>query len=346
MANRMVYCTLATVDRRGRPRSRMVHTLVGVDNGSSLVGWVGQHRHADEACSPWERTPFVSCTYWDGVAGVRRAPQSATPSCCSTTPAGGRAGSGSGPCHLHSVTTLRSCRSGRTARRHPTWGVLRLEPWHLRVFPGEFARSGGTGAASARGGTPGTARGQDSDLSSGISSGTLHQPAVDRGGRRARRFVPASNRDPRRGLGVLGRGRRRPRNGTMVEYDALPRVGRGSALAHVGMFPGAIVNSPPGHVSDDRRSPQSTSSADSTPRAARPTAWRSRSPNCGVDRCSARSTGSRRVLRRGRATGGRRAAPPRAGIAGTVAGNRPDDHLGRGVAHRSAGIGRPPARRA
>jgi hypothetical protein len=26
----------------------------------------------------------------------------------------------------------------------PTWGVLRLEPWHLRVFPGEFARSGGT----------------------------------------------------------------------------------------------------------------------------------------------------------------------------------------------------------
>ena len=27
MANRMVYCTLATVDRRGRPRSRMVHTL-------------------------------------------------------------------------------------------------------------------------------------------------------------------------------------------------------------------------------------------------------------------------------------------------------------------------------
>jgi hypothetical protein len=22
--------------------------------------------------------------------------------------------------------------------------VLRLQPWHLRVFPGEFARSGGT----------------------------------------------------------------------------------------------------------------------------------------------------------------------------------------------------------
>ncbi len=27
MANRMVYCILATVDRRGRRRSRIVHTL-------------------------------------------------------------------------------------------------------------------------------------------------------------------------------------------------------------------------------------------------------------------------------------------------------------------------------
>ncbi len=25
----------------------------------------------------------------------------------------------------------------------PAWGVMRLEPWHLRVFPGVFARSGG-----------------------------------------------------------------------------------------------------------------------------------------------------------------------------------------------------------
>ena len=40
MANRIVYCTLATVDRRGRPRSRIVHTLWEWD-GSSLVGWVG-----------------------------------------------------------------------------------------------------------------------------------------------------------------------------------------------------------------------------------------------------------------------------------------------------------------
>jgi hypothetical protein len=25
----------------------------------------------------------------------------------------------------------------------PQWGVMRLEPWRLRVFPGVFARSSG-----------------------------------------------------------------------------------------------------------------------------------------------------------------------------------------------------------
>lgn len=65
MANRMVYCTLATVDRRGRPRSRMVHTLWEWD-GTSPVGWVGS------IVTPMKRAhlrnnPYVSCNYWDGV---------------------------------------------------------------------------------------------------------------------------------------------------------------------------------------------------------------------------------------------------------------------------------------
>src|SRR3954454_5214709 len=65
MANRMVYCTLATTDRRGRPRSRMVHTLWEWD-GAALVGW------ANSIVTPMkrahlERTPYVSCNYWDGV---------------------------------------------------------------------------------------------------------------------------------------------------------------------------------------------------------------------------------------------------------------------------------------
>ncbi|MQA12352.1 MAG: pyridoxamine 5'-phosphate oxidase family protein [Pseudonocardiaceae bacterium] len=65
MANRMVYCTLATVDRRGRPRSRMVHSLWEWD-GTSLVDWVGS------LVTPMKRAhlasnPYVSCSFWDGA---------------------------------------------------------------------------------------------------------------------------------------------------------------------------------------------------------------------------------------------------------------------------------------
>src|SRR5918997_6374416 len=65
MANRMVYCTLATVDRRSRPRSRIVHTLWTWD-GSSLVGWVGSIVTPMKRAH-LQRTPYASCSYWDGV---------------------------------------------------------------------------------------------------------------------------------------------------------------------------------------------------------------------------------------------------------------------------------------
>ncbi len=65
MANRIIYCTLATVDRGGRPRSRMVHTLWEWD-GSSLVGWVGSIVTPMKRAH-LQRTPYVSCNYWDGA---------------------------------------------------------------------------------------------------------------------------------------------------------------------------------------------------------------------------------------------------------------------------------------
>src|SRR5262245_44001739 len=63
-AERVVYCSLATVDRRGRPRSRVVHAVwERTDAGETLVGWVGSRptpfRRAHIA-----RTPFASCFYW------------------------------------------------------------------------------------------------------------------------------------------------------------------------------------------------------------------------------------------------------------------------------------------
>ena len=60
-AQRVVYCSLATVDRRGRPRSRLVHPVWERD-GDGIVGWVGR-RPTRYRRAHLDRTPFVSCFY-------------------------------------------------------------------------------------------------------------------------------------------------------------------------------------------------------------------------------------------------------------------------------------------
>lgn len=62
MAHRIVWCTVATVDSRGRPRTRILHPIWEWD-GEALVGWI-----ATGATSPktkhLARTPEISLTYW------------------------------------------------------------------------------------------------------------------------------------------------------------------------------------------------------------------------------------------------------------------------------------------
>lgn len=63
IAHRIVWCTVATVDGRGRPRSRVLHPYwERVD--ASVTGW------ALTRPTPLKRAhlahrPFVSCSYWD-----------------------------------------------------------------------------------------------------------------------------------------------------------------------------------------------------------------------------------------------------------------------------------------
>jgi len=58
---RIVWCTMATVDRRGRPRSRIVHPI-----WEGAVGWLLTGRASTKA-RDLDRTPFTSLTYWDQV---------------------------------------------------------------------------------------------------------------------------------------------------------------------------------------------------------------------------------------------------------------------------------------
>jgi general stress protein 26 len=56
---RIVWCTMTTVDRRGRPRSRILHPI-----WEGPVCWAATQRHSFKG-KHLARNPYVSLTYWD-----------------------------------------------------------------------------------------------------------------------------------------------------------------------------------------------------------------------------------------------------------------------------------------
>ncbi|MCB1644039.1 MAG: pyridoxamine 5'-phosphate oxidase family protein [Pseudomonadales bacterium] len=56
---RIVWCTFVTVDRRGRPRSRILHPI-----WEGHTGWVATGRHSHKALHI-AGNPWVSLSYWD-----------------------------------------------------------------------------------------------------------------------------------------------------------------------------------------------------------------------------------------------------------------------------------------
>lgn len=132
MAHRIVWCSVATVDAQGRPRSRILHPL-WVFDGTSLVGWIAT------SPTPLKRAhlgahPYTSCNYW--------APNHDT---CTAE------------CATEMLTDDATCERvwqmfvdapepvgydpmiippWRDGPRSDAFAVMRLEPWRLRVMPG------------------------------------------------------------------------------------------------------------------------------------------------------------------------------------------------------------------
>ena len=67
-AHRIVWCTVATVDRRGRPRTRILHPY-WERAGDGVTGWVVTRRSPLKTAH-LARTPYVSCSYWDATHDV------------------------------------------------------------------------------------------------------------------------------------------------------------------------------------------------------------------------------------------------------------------------------------
>ncbi len=131
MAHRIVWCTAATVDAHGRPRSRVLHPIWEWD-GARLVGWVGT------SPTPAKRShlaahPYMSVNYWEPSHDTCVAECRAELVFDDAT----------------RIRVWELFRAGPPPVGYdpaivPGWGsptsdtfaVLRLEPWLLRVFPG------------------------------------------------------------------------------------------------------------------------------------------------------------------------------------------------------------------
>jgi hypothetical protein len=128
VAHRIVWCTVATVDRRNRPRSRVLHPYWEL-TGDGLVGWITT-RPTPLKVAHLGHSPYVSCSYWDPAHDTAVA-----------------------ECHAEWVDDLaakqrvwdlfRSTPEPLGHDPYKIWpggpgehdaGVLKLTPWRLRVL--------------------------------------------------------------------------------------------------------------------------------------------------------------------------------------------------------------------
>ena len=127
VAHRIVWCTVATVDRRNRPRSRILHPFweTGADG---LVGWITTRPTALKVAH-LDHSPYVSCSYWDATHDVAVAECRAEWVDDVETKA-------------HAWDRFRAADEPLGHDPYKIWpdgpenpdaGVLRLTPWRIRV---------------------------------------------------------------------------------------------------------------------------------------------------------------------------------------------------------------------
>ena len=136
-AHRIVWCTAATVDAKGRPRGRILHPIWEWD-GSSLKGWI--------ATSPLSlkgdhlrRTPSISLTYWTSSHDTATAECDAAfdPSDEARAALWDRLKNGPAPVGYDPAVI-----PGWDSPQSEGFGALTLDPWLIRVMPGTVLMAG------------------------------------------------------------------------------------------------------------------------------------------------------------------------------------------------------------
>lgn len=137
MAHQIVWCTVATVDTRGRPRSRVLHPIWEWD-GAQLTGWVATARTPVKDAHIGA-SPFVSCNYWTPSQDTCLA------ECAASWQNDRETRHRVWDLYLHGPEPV-----GYDPSMIPPWtdadaesfNPLRLDPWRLRVMPGSSLMDG------------------------------------------------------------------------------------------------------------------------------------------------------------------------------------------------------------
>ncbi|MEM8768883.1 MAG: pyridoxamine 5'-phosphate oxidase family protein [Pseudomonadota bacterium] len=137
MAHEIVWCTAATADAKGRPRSRVLHPIWEWD-GAELTGWIATGPTPTKRAH-LEAHPYLSCNYWTPSQDTCVAECDAQ--WCFDLPTRERVWKlfAEGP---EPVGYDPSMIPGWDGPEVDAFAVLKLDPWRLRVFPGSVLLSG------------------------------------------------------------------------------------------------------------------------------------------------------------------------------------------------------------
>jgi hypothetical protein len=127
LTNEIVWCTVATVDEKDRPRTRMLHVSWEVDNGRP-TGWATTSRTPTKTAH-LAHNPYVSCSYWTPAQNVVYVD-------CETA----WVDDVEAKQHVWGVAAAEAARLGFDAYSvwpggptDPGFEVLRLDPWRVQI---------------------------------------------------------------------------------------------------------------------------------------------------------------------------------------------------------------------
>lgn len=131
MAHSIVWCSVATVDTKGRPRTRVLHPIWQWD-GTHLTGWIGTGPTPTKRAH-LQNSPYMSLSYWSpshdtcvADCHVTWASDDETRTMVWNLFANAPEPVGYNPAIV----------PGWDSPTAAAFAVLHLQPWRLRVFPG------------------------------------------------------------------------------------------------------------------------------------------------------------------------------------------------------------------